>query len=1252
MSASKRGSRSRISSPCAPVQSVESGESAAGKPKTMLQNWVAGAANSKITVGEAPAAPKSSWSEPAPAPARASYVEAGIIRHSIVSNMMPLGVGPPAKVLKALAKGESERSRSLVNSLVSTPDPAQETATPEEVSEDAPAESVDSVEPVGEEPVSSAEIAEPVASIEVAEVELPPQTSLPSNNSRNVGDGIEPISTTPQHSTSVQKSLSVSQPSVSPQSAAGQSVLALRSPIIGPQEERLEKPSRRYPRYLSETPEPPLGPDGLAVINLPFTDGVVEAAVQEALDCDDWPTAYALRLLWDEHRTDPDMVRMFDAVYNGWHNKEQMKKFQKVVRRKKREGKKGGRADEYFNGDGSESKPTPKSTIYNAINLVNPPAPVYQTPYIRKSREPSEAAPARSSSLAHSLSSTPANLSPAPPAMSVVASPKNRDEHVSKKQRSNSFQPASAELNGFAARSGADDVTMSEKGEERQKPEGGARPILENGVARDPKTLSRAQRSRSNSSSSSLSSVNEELILNSTIISPPRPVPPPGPMLPLAPHSLGMARFGVFAQLFQQPKQRVSPYASTTSFQEAALEADAQARNATRLTPAPAKGPKTFTFSTGKASPAPAPAPSVSASARPRSADSQASTVAPKEPADPQPIMAPVVVVNNPSSSTSSSKKPSKTTKKLPATFKIKNAKKSICPEEEDDVSNCMKRKAKEITGETSTAESFERHQVEVVAGDEMEWVSDGGDSTAVRAAKKLKKAPKVRLLHNSRETRQNSRYVSEEGSSPTELAFKPPFPPGGSGPSSRAGTPNPATRQSKKPKIGTGLRVKISPVKKNKGTLAGIPKDLRSPTGNGGTVAQDGENDEFCSACGGCGGLVCCDGCTRSFHSNCIDPPLSDDAVDKSPDWFCNACEYKKHGPYEEVGGIWGPLIADFADTNPRSFHLPQSIREYFVDVKTGPAGEYEEIIPPKPKNTKAGWEEAPDYYRKKDKNGKIILCHQCNGEASPPDRMIVPCTYCHLTWHLDCLPIPLAKEPGHGRQWRCPAHIDDLLVLIPEIMAPAHRFRKIKGAPVIKPAFPRGNKNSGHIEIENDPSEDEAVEGFYDVKEFGRVYKLPEKSIKLDFITRVKQTRGASLQSLRSPRSKPAKASHQPLQSAPGFEPAWNQRTIEEQQTALNLLSIHSQSHDAARGDDTQLLINTLLAEAPPAVISLMAQGTTDGLAARKLEKKQKTSITAMFEFLKQMLDDAVSTDEEEPPAKAKATVTVQDQETEMEL
>lgn len=69
---------------------------------------------------------------------------------------------------------------------------------------------------------------------------------------------------------------------------------------------------------------------------------------------------------------------------------------------------------------------------------------------------------------------------------------------------------------------------------------------------------------------------------------------------------------------------------------------------------------------------------------------------------------------------------------------------------------------------------------------------------------------------------------------------------------------------------------------------------------------------------------------------------------------------------------------------------------------------------------------------------------------------------------------------------------------------MGPAHRHRQLKEAPVVRPAFARGHRNDGHIEIEFNATDDEVEPGFYEQREFGHVYKLPEDAVKLDFISR----------------------------------------------------------------------------------------------------------------------------------------------------
>ena len=108
-------------------------------------------------------------------------------------------------------------------------------------------------------------------------------------------------------------------------------------------------------------------------------------------------------------------------------------------------------------------------------------------------------------------------------------------------------------------------------------------------------------------------------------------------------------------------------------------------------------------------------------------------------------------------------------------------------------------------------------------------------------------------------------------------------------------------------------------------------------------------QNSDECSSCGGTGELLCCDGCTRSFHFTCIDPPK-----DTLPDgeWYCRACAAQPSLPPPR--GIFPILVHSFERTNPRAFNLPRSVREYFDDVFTGDDGEYEEASSTAPSKAK----------------------------------------------------------------------------------------------------------------------------------------------------------------------------------------------------------------------------------------------------------------------------------------------------------
>ena len=48
---------------------------------------------------------------------------------------------------------------------------------------------------------------------------------------------------------------------------------------------------------------------------------------------------------------------------------------------------------------------------------------------------------------------------------------------------------------------------------------------------------------------------------------------------------------------------------------------------------------------------------------------------------------------------------------------------------------------------------------------------------------------------------------------------------------------------------------------------------------------------------CKDVGELLVCDGCTRSYHLKCLDPPVSKPEDLPDGDWFCEACVLDKQG-------------------------------------------------------------------------------------------------------------------------------------------------------------------------------------------------------------------------------------------------------------------------------------------------------------------------------------------------------------------
>lgn len=486
----------------------------------------------------------------------------------------------------------------------------------------------------------------------------------------------------------------------------GQGVFALQHsplPMLG----------QRHSMSSFNPPPSQFGPNGEYRVDLEMTDRVVESAVQEALDNQRWPTAYALRTLYDDHRLNPRMVRLIDTIYSGRADDNQLKEFKGVMKHKKKEGKKDRTGEYYFNGDGSDPLPGPSQFSPSHTRTPSFSGPLGQ--------------PATGAQSVN-MSSASASITP-----SASASPQKENEHISKKLKTSRF-PVFPNLhqgmNGDAAG----------KAKSPQKHQ-------QNGTAH---TTGRP-RSTSNTSTSSLSSVDEHILNDEYRTSP--------------------------------PNVRAHPPSRS-----AHAETHPGARHATRPINATKRtGPKTYTFSTVTASSSAALSSPTNRSSHARLSSTSAGDV-----------MAPAALLALASSGAAQgkAKKDSKESPKVTGQVY-----------DENDPAVRMKKKARQVTNKSvPVQESFERRR-RAPRGSESASERGGSVPPAVSTSKRTT----LRLLNKkTRQSRGAVNYDSDTHSSPTLLSFQPDLAPG-SRSVSRAGTPTTAGRPGRKAKTGTGLRVKTS---------------------------------------------------------------------------------------------------------------------------------------------------------------------------------------------------------------------------------------------------------------------------------------------------------------------------------------------------------------------------------------------------------------------------------------------------------
>ena len=79
-----------------------------------------------------------------------------------------------------------------------------------------------------------------------------------------------------------------------------------------------------------------------------ITDRAVQFAVEDAIMDYRWPTAYALRTMYNDHRINPRIRRLFMLIFTDQASEEEKTEFQCLMTYKKKEGAKDNRAQRYF----------------------------------------------------------------------------------------------------------------------------------------------------------------------------------------------------------------------------------------------------------------------------------------------------------------------------------------------------------------------------------------------------------------------------------------------------------------------------------------------------------------------------------------------------------------------------------------------------------------------------------------------------------------------------------------------------------------------------------------------------------------------------------------------------------------------------------------------------------------------------------------------------------------------------------------
>lgn len=318
------------------------------------------------------------WLEP-PVQNKASYQDAGLVKGGVVENMAPLGTMPKAAMLKKPTLFATTSGDQASDEL--SPAPSGNTVKRivlKKPYHSATPNATNSPSPIESSPTPAASIA-PVLdmgdSAEASEV-----ASLGVYPGINVDDAADDDWVPQQKGRSRRASAQKSRKSTPAGSASSR-----------------RQSTRKRGFGASATPTPdadrelgPSSPDSGTLDRAQQAKALVEkvvlAAVEEALSHYRYPTAWALRQLYDENAEDGNFVTMIEDIYHQRADAATLLEFNRLVEEKKREGKQDNKGCRHFNGNAlSPQKPVPAP--YSDLITFNKTRDQQATPCERASKK-------------------------------------------------------------------------------------------------------------------------------------------------------------------------------------------------------------------------------------------------------------------------------------------------------------------------------------------------------------------------------------------------------------------------------------------------------------------------------------------------------------------------------------------------------------------------------------------------------------------------------------------------------------------------------------------------------------------------------------------------------------------------------------------------------------------------------------------------------------------------------------------------